>query len=72
MHFKDTTMADIGNSVIAKRHTYGEDCMNCRLVSGFGIIGMGIYVLTAAKRQKVNFNRNFIYTISFGNYQTNE
>lgn len=62
------TMVDIGDSLVAKRHTYGEDCMNCRLVSGFGIIGMGIYVFTAAKRQKVNLNRNFIYAFSFGNF----
>lgn len=59
-------MADPSGSIIAKRHTYGEDCFNCRLVSGAGIIAMGIYVFTAAKKQKTAFNRNFIYCLSTG------
>lgn len=59
-------MSDASRSVVAQRHTYGEDCSSCRLVSGLGIIGMGIYVLTAAKKQKTTFSRNFIYFISTG------
>lgn len=65
-------MSDMSNSIVAKRHTYGEDCLNCRLVSGFGIIGMGLYVFNAARNQKANLNRNFIYTISLGNLKENK
>lgn len=60
-------MSDVSGSLVAKRHSYGEDCSSCRLVSGLGIIGMGIYVLTAAKKQKTVISRNIIYCMSTGN-----
>ncbi|XP_031639807.1 uncharacterized protein LOC116351801 [Contarinia nasturtii] len=57
---------DNSRSIVAQRYNYGDDCSSCRLVSGVGIIGMGIYVLTAAKKQKTVFSRNFIYCVSAG------
>lgn len=57
-------------SIVAKRHDYGEDCMSCRLVSGGGIVGMGIFVLSAARQQKVTMNRNFGYCISIGEFHS--
>lgn len=56
-------------SFVAKRYSAnvaGEDCSACRMVSGFGLIGMGIYVLTAAKKQKTVMSRNFVYLMSAG------
>lgn len=64
-------MSDIDGSFASKRHDYGEDCSSCRMVSGFGMIGMGIYVLTAAKKQKTQLNRNFVYFISVGKFNNN-
>ncbi|XP_075145866.1 uncharacterized protein LOC142220565 [Haematobia irritans] len=29
-----------------------EDCLSCRLISGFGIIGMGAYIYYQGKRRK--------------------
>lgn len=55
-----------GGNLVSKRHDYGEDCSSCRLVSGAGMIGLSVYVLTAAKRQKSTFGRNFIYCASLG------
>lgn len=59
-------MSDAEGSFVSKRHDYGEDCSSCRMVGGLGIIGMGIYVLTAAKKQKTPLSRNFVYCISLG------
>lgn len=61
-----SSIPEVDKSFVAKRHTYGEDCTSCRMVSGFGIIGMSIYVLTAAKKQKTNFSKNAIYCMSLG------
>lgn len=55
-----------GRSFVAQRYNYGDDCTSCRLVSGFGLVGMGIYVLTAAKKQNTVFSRKFVYCISAG------
>lgn len=57
-----------GGSLVSKRHDYGEDCSSCRLVSGAGMVGLSVYVLTAAKKQKTIFSRNVIYCISFGEH----
>lgn len=57
-----------GGSLVSKRHDYGEDCSSCRLVSGAGMIGLSVYVLTAAKKQKTTSSRNFVYCISFGEH----
>lgn len=51
---------------VSKRHDYGEDCSSCRLVSGFGIMGISIYLLTAAKKQKTKTSQNFVYLLSLG------
>lgn len=59
---------DEGGSFVSKRHDYGEDCSSCRLVSGAGMIGVSAYVLTAAKKQRTNLSRNFVYCISFGEH----
>lgn len=53
-------------SFLAKRHQNGEDCTSCRLVSGFGVIGMGIYVFLSARKHSTPFNRNCLYMISLG------
>lgn len=62
-------MTEKNESFVAKRHSAnaaGADCTACRMVSGFGFIGMGIYVLTAAKKQKTIMSRNFVYLLSAG------
>lgn len=55
-----------GGSFVSKRHDYGEDCSSCRLVSGGGMIGISIYVLSAAKKQKTITSRYFVYCTSLG------
>lgn len=62
-------MSEIGGSLVSKRHDYGEDCSSCRMISGFGLIGMGIYVLTAAKKQTTSLSRNFVYCVSLGEFK---
>lgn len=55
-----------GESLLSKRHDYGEDCSSCRLVSGAGMIGLSVYVLTAAKKQNTTISRSVVYCISLG------
>lgn len=57
---------DNERGIVSKRHDYGEDCMSCRLVSGGGIIGMGLFLLNTARHQSKPFNRNFGYCMSIG------
>lgn len=49
-------------SVITKRH----DCMPCRLVSGFGVIGMGAYIYSQAKHRPAGIGRNIIFAVAAG------
>lgn len=51
---------------LSKRHGHYEDCTSCRIVSGSGLIGMGIYVFTSAKKQKTNTSKNIVYFMSIG------
>ncbi|XP_037945458.1 uncharacterized protein LOC119677944 isoform X1 [Teleopsis dalmanni] len=41
------------------------DCLPCRLVSGFGIIGIGTYLYTQANKRK-GFHKNIMVVISAG------
>lgn len=50
------------NSIVEKRH----DCLGCRLVSGFGVIGIGFYIYSQAKYSKRSISRNSMYTIAAG------
>nr|XP_040223657.2 uncharacterized protein LOC120950015 [Anopheles coluzzii] len=36
------------DSVVSNRH---KDCLPCRLVSGFGVIGMGVYIAVQAQKR---------------------
>lgn len=49
-------------SVMTKRH----DCMPCRLVSGFGVIGMGAYIYSQAKHRPAGIGRNIIFAVAAG------
>lgn len=51
-------------SIVNKRH---ENCWSCRLVSGFGVVGMGIYIWSQAKHRPPGLAKNSIYTVSIGN-----
>ncbi|XP_037041259.1 uncharacterized protein LOC119077983 [Bradysia coprophila] len=48
---------DSSDSIISKRH---NDCLPCRLVSGFGIIGIGGYIYSQAKHRPAGVGRNLI------------
>jgi len=45
------------DSIISKRH---NDCLPCRLASGFGVIGIGGYVYSQAKHRPAGIGRNLI------------
>lgn len=44
-----------------------SSCIECQLISGFGIIGMGWYIFYQGKRRPTAFGRNTMYAISSGN-----
>ncbi|XP_055603167.1 uncharacterized protein LOC129751591 [Uranotaenia lowii] len=48
-------------SAIANRH---KDCLPCRLVSGTGVIGMGIYVYVQAKKRPQAVGRSAMYGVA--------
>lgn len=52
------------HTVLAKRHD--EDCLACRLVSGFGVLGIGIYLYNTSIKQKSSLSRNGILLLSLG------
>lgn len=43
-----------------------EDCLACRLISSFGIIGIGFYLNSIALQQKTVLNKRGIQIISLG------
>lgn len=43
-----------------------EDCLACRLISGFGVIGIGIYLNSIASKQKTLWNKRGIQAVSLG------
>jgi len=45
------------DSIIAKRH---DDCLSCRLLSGFGVIGIGGYIYSQAKHRPPGIGRGVI------------
>lgn len=49
---------------LVRRH---DDCIPCRLVSGFGVIGMGVYLYSQAKHRPAGIGRNSIFVVSAGN-----
>lgn len=50
-------------SIMTKRY---EDCLPCRLVSGFGVIGMGAYIYSQAKHRPAGLGRSVIYVVAVG------
>lgn len=50
-------------SILRRRH---EDCLPCRLISGFGVIGMGAYIYSQAKHRAPGFGRNAVYAVAAG------
>ncbi|KOC67937.1 hypothetical protein WH47_12267 [Habropoda laboriosa] len=47
-------------SVINNRN---RDCLSCRIVSGFGIIGSGLYVWHHSKKFQKNIGKTIMYSI---------
>jgi hypothetical protein len=47
-----------------------QDCIPCKLVSGFGLIGIGLYVVHQAKNLKPSPGKKIIYFIAFGKKHT--
>lgn len=52
------------NSIFSQRHK--ADCIPCRLVSGFGVIGIGIYLYSQAKYRPSKGGRFVLYTLAAG------
>lgn len=44
-----------------------EDCLACRLISGFGVIGIGVYLNSIALTQKTAINKRGMQLIALGN-----
>lgn len=59
-------MAEAQNSpsIVAKRH--GDDCLPCRLVSGFGVIGIGVYLYSTGTKQSNKISRAVLHTLALG------
>lgn len=55
---------DVSPSIVSKRHT--EDCLPCRLVSGFGVVGIGLYLYNTGRKYPNGINRSLIYGLSIG------
>uniref|UniRef100_A0A182N502 Distal membrane-arm assembly complex protein 1-like domain-containing protein n=1 Tax=Anopheles dirus TaxID=7168 RepID=A0A182N502_9DIPT len=49
------------DSVVSNRH---KDCMPCRLVSGLGVIGMGVYIARHAQKRPNKFGRYSMLTVA--------
>lgn len=43
-----------------------KDCLPCKLVSGFGLVGIGFYVAHQAKHFKPSLGKKIIYSIAYG------
>lgn len=52
-------------SVISDRP---RDCFACKLVGGFGLIGLGLYVVRQGFPLRRGNQRTFIFTCGLGNY----
>lgn len=44
------------------------DCMACRLISGFGMMGIGAFVLAQAKRRNSQLEKYTMQSIAAGGY----
>lgn len=44
-----------------------RDCLGCRIVSGCGLIGSGLYVSHHSKKFQKNIGKSIMYTIGSGN-----
>lgn len=54
----------MSKSIVSERH---NDCLPCRLVSGFGLLGISTYIsFEAAKRKTNHFGRYSMYGIAAG------
>ncbi|XP_049286651.1 uncharacterized protein LOC125765490 [Anopheles funestus] len=51
----------MADSVISNRY---KDCMPCRLVSGFGVIGMGVYLALQARKRTHTLGRYSMFGIA--------
>ncbi|XP_066597987.1 uncharacterized protein [Prorops nasuta] len=54
-------MSSSVSSIVTKRD---RDCVACRLVSGLGLIGAGIYVKSSAKKFQQSPGNSLMYLIS--------
>lgn len=64
-------MSSTINSIITNRD---RDCLACRIVSGGGLIGSGLYVLYHSKKLQKPKGKAVLYTITGGmciNYRIN-
>lgn len=52
------------NSVISRRH----DCASCKIISGCGLIGAGLYVLQASRKLERNTGKSIMATVASGKY----
>ncbi|XP_058060462.1 uncharacterized protein LOC131211125 [Anopheles bellator] len=51
----------MSDSVVASRH---KDCWPCRLVSGFGVIGIGVYIALQAQKRPHKVARYTMQTVA--------
>ncbi|XP_050071691.1 uncharacterized protein LOC126559564 [Anopheles maculipalpis] len=49
------------DSVVSNRH---KDCIPCRLISGFGVIGMGMYIALHAQKRPNPLGRYSMFGIA--------
>ncbi|XP_035781922.1 uncharacterized protein LOC118461110 [Anopheles albimanus] len=51
----------MSDSVVSSRH---KDCLPCRLVSGFGVIGMGVWMALQAQKRPNKLSRYTIHAVA--------
>lgn len=54
-----------------KDDSEGDDCLECRLVSGVGLCGIGSWIYLQAKKNPPGLGRNLIHLMSAGNRSMN-
>uniref|UniRef100_A0A182VQT1 Distal membrane-arm assembly complex protein 1-like domain-containing protein n=1 Tax=Anopheles minimus TaxID=112268 RepID=A0A182VQT1_9DIPT len=51
----------MSDSVISNRH---KDCLPCRLISGFGVIGMGVYIALHGQKRPTKLGRYSMFGVA--------
>lgn len=59
---------ETSTTIMAKRHS--EDCLPCRLASGFGVIGIGGYLYFTGKKWSPGVSQKIVYLLSIGKMLT--